>query len=564
MKRHLTATLAFLSLGALASASAQGLGSITIGPSGITFTPAKPAPVALSVDGSLDRDRSGNGTPVYTVGDKASVNVKTNRDAYIYLFNVGADGRVSQLPTARNNGTAFLRGGNTATFPAANAGYDYSVTGPAGLNRLYVVASPTRLRGVDEIRLQQQLSGVNNWTGNLSVGGLAGAAIDAINWDVRSPVQGGNLLVTSNAAGGRVLLGGRDIGPVNSAISGLRPGNYTFTVTAPGHSDATFSVEVAGGRTTNLRVNLSPDRLQQTGTLRVLSNVPAARVFIDGREMGAVNQSFTGLRVGDYTVRVEAPGYRTVETQMTVLAGQNNVARFDLSREAFRRDATLLIESNVAAARVIVDGRDVGSVGRAISGLRAGISTVRVEAPGYDAAELKLQLVPNQTSSARIDLSRQQATASEGTLRVDANVAGARVLLNGRDMGSVGSDLRGIAAGLYNVRVEAPGYKPASLKLEVLPNQTNAVRLDLSPARASRTVTLTLRGAMDGSEVRIDGRSVGYVRNGVFSVDVERGSRNVTIISPRGPRDDFSVEMNGSRTVEVSQMGSEFIYDLLR
>jgi serine/threonine protein kinase len=63
--------------------------------------------------------------------------------------------------------------------------------------------------------------------------------------------------------------------------------------------------------------------LQQHGArILVASSPPGAKVYLDGKEQGVAPVALTGLMQGDYRVRVEAPGFASWSTEVTVSHGE--------------------------------------------------------------------------------------------------------------------------------------------------------------------------------------------------------------------------------------------------
>lgn len=140
MKRFFPLALAALALGlgaVVASPARVGAQSIIVNPAPFTD---------LGVRTWVDRDPTGQGTSSYRVGELIRVGVSVTRDAYVYLFNVNADGEISLiLPNGYSGGENFLYAGETRTFPAPGAGYQFRVDGPTGYDRVLALASSEQL-----------------------------------------------------------------------------------------------------------------------------------------------------------------------------------------------------------------------------------------------------------------------------------------------------------------------------------------------------------------------------------------------------------------------------------
>lgn len=162
MKRRMMATMAGL-WGLVAYATP------VLSPQGIIVNPV---PTDLEVRTWLDRDPSGSGHATYFFGDRIRIYVYVNQSAYVYLFNINADGQIDLiLPNAFNQNNR-LRAGETRVFPEPGAGYEFTITGPAGIDQVLAVASrqPLSLAQIADLRSgQMRLQGASNLARALSI-----------------------------------------------------------------------------------------------------------------------------------------------------------------------------------------------------------------------------------------------------------------------------------------------------------------------------------------------------------------------------------------------------------
>ena len=138
MNRSGILALAFSTLAVSSSAFAQSNPRVT--PQAVIVNPVQ---TALQVNVGVDR---AGDNPIYNIGEKISINVSVNQDAYVYVFSIHADGVVDLiLPNKLSGGNEFLRGGETRRFPPQGASYELSIDGPAGQDKLLAVASKRQL-----------------------------------------------------------------------------------------------------------------------------------------------------------------------------------------------------------------------------------------------------------------------------------------------------------------------------------------------------------------------------------------------------------------------------------
>jgi hypothetical protein len=82
---------------------------------------------------------------------------------------------------------------------------------------------------------------------------------------------------------------------------------------------------------------------------------------------------------------------------------------------------------------------------------------------------------------------------TRGALAISASVDGARVVVNGEDVGAAPLTLFGIRSGEYQVSINASGYEPWSGTAVVKNNATTEINADLIPlATAAETTPPTV------------------------------------------------------------------------
>ena len=94
------------------------------------------------------------------------------------------------------------------------------------------------------------------------------------------------------------------------------------------------TIQVLAGQQAKVRGELKATLGGQGGTIRVLSNVTGAEVFLDGTPMGKVPLDIKQVKGGDHVLEVKAPGYQPHEERITINDGQSTVLKLDLNPEA--------------------------------------------------------------------------------------------------------------------------------------------------------------------------------------------------------------------------------------
>jgi uncharacterized protein with LGFP repeats len=134
MKKLLSVAFAVLAAGVVSASPAR------VTAQSIIVNPVPSPQVGVRV--WVDRDTGGYGNSTYRVGEQIRIGVNVTEDAYVYLFNVNANGEINLiLPNAYQGGENFLYAGETRTFPAPGANFRFTIDGPAGIDKVLAVAS---------------------------------------------------------------------------------------------------------------------------------------------------------------------------------------------------------------------------------------------------------------------------------------------------------------------------------------------------------------------------------------------------------------------------------------
>ncbi len=151
----------------------------------------------------------------------------------------------------------------------------------------------------------------------------------SVSIDLEEIPRGGGIQVTSSVPGAEVLLDGRSIGRAPLTERDIEPGDHTLLVRAPGHHDWERQVTIEEGVV--LRIEATPDGY---GRLTVEANVEGAQILSDGDVIGSTPLRDHELATGDHTIEIQAEGYQTFQTTITVEAGAGNTIRAQLVEAA--------------------------------------------------------------------------------------------------------------------------------------------------------------------------------------------------------------------------------------
>lgn len=401
--------------GVLSLASAQE-DRVVISPQSIVVNPRPGFEVDVWVDKAPARDR----TPVYQIGEDIEISVRPSEDAYVYLFNVNADDRVTQILPNRLDDAGrdnFVRAGRTKVFPPSGARYRFEVRGPAGLDKVIAVASRRPLDTSELVRFTEDPNFASARISEQRFAETLSIVVRPLPQDDwvasttlfyvgRSPAtpEYGTLNISSTPSDARAYVDGRFVGytPVRF---GARSGRRTIRIERDGYETFETGVNLRGGETLNISTSL--DRVRRTGTASFTSEPRGAEVRVGGEFIGTTPTGPITFEEGNYQARFSLPNRDEVTVNFSVSRGGNQAVRAELPA----RLGTLVVHGNVSGARVFINGREEGSIsgstGRVtLRDLPTGRHELTVVAPGYRTVVREFDIRSGATTEERVSQSR--------------------------------------------------------------------------------------------------------------------------------------------------------------
>lgn len=152
------------------------------------------------------------------------------------------------------------------------------------------------------------------------------------------------------------------------------------------------------------------------GTLVIRTQPGGARVTVNGRRRGVTPLELAELPFGTYTVQVARAGYQSASRRVAISA-ETPLGRaiFGLRRAASAPAApasdstgSLSIDSRPRGARVLLDGRLIGTTPLVLSGVRAGPHVIRLERDGYTRWSSTVRVAGGQRAHVNASLERDR------------------------------------------------------------------------------------------------------------------------------------------------------------
>jgi hypothetical protein len=243
------------------------------------------------------------------------------------------------------------------------------------------------------------------------------------------------------------------------------------------------TVQVTASQQTKVRAEMAATMNGGGGVVRVISDAPGARAFIDGTDMGPVPVDIKDVKTGSHIIQVKAPGFQTGQKEVMVAAGGTQNVKFDLNAETSGDQGTMKVVSPVPDADVFIDGASVGKVPQEKK-LSAGEHFVVVKVTGYKNFEQKVRIEGGQAVTVSAELK------AVGRLRVLSTPAKASVLINGLPAGATPLDVE-VEVGQNVVRIELPGFQPHERTLNIVGGGSETISTELAVAGPSEAESLS-------------------------------------------------------------------------
>jgi len=219
--------------------------------------------------------------------------------------------------------------------------------------------------------------------------------------------------------------------------------------------------------------------------LLVTSDPPGAEIYANRRDLGSLGATpkLLALPPGKLTIILELPGFRPVSAPVELERG----AKKELT-PALERIFGALAFRNLPEAAVVRTQTSDGPVlqrGSGTARVLPGRHVLFVSAPGYGAARIEVDVAPDTTTSVDVPLSALPAPV--GAVVVRANVDGALVRIDGREMGFTPVVIEDVLSGERAIEVSREGRE--TFRKQVTVRQGERTYLDVQLRRQAPEVS---------------------------------------------------------------------------
>jgi archaellum component FlaG (FlaF/FlaG flagellin family) len=388
---------------------------------------------------------------VYEVGERMEIFVKSSRDAYILVYDINAQGKVTLIFPNKYESDNFVRANEIKKIPSKST-YSLRVSPPYGKEYIQVIASTrpipifNQLKELGTAQAFPTLSdNVEEYVQNKLKPYLTGEWVSDLTYFYvgRAPAFG-TLIVDSTPPGMTVYIDGSYKGKTPVTVS-VDEGTHYVTVYFENY---TFYKEVYVGRDQTVKVIATLPLAQ----LSLSSSPSGASVYLNGVYQGKTPLTLN-LSPGNYTVTFRKEGYREETRNITLSAGETRSVYVTLKPA----QSSLKLRTDPSGVDVYIDGRYVGTTDQ--NGLNLildpGMYEVKLEKEGYETDRFTVNFGPGEEKEIFRKLEKRVVFSE---VRIETDPSRATIYLNGYYHGETPITLY-IQAGTYEITIVKPGYR---------------------------------------------------------------------------------------------------------
>ncbi len=435
-------------------------------------------------------------TLVLTTGSISFASIPSGADIYLdtvfqttktpaTITNVSTGSHTYRLSLAGYNdatGTIMVTAGQTATvsvtfvltlgsisFASTPSGADIYLDGT-----LQTAKTPATITSVSagSHSYTLRLTGYTDATGTVTV--TAGQT-STVSVTLTPVVTTGSISFASSPSGADIYLDGTlKTAKTPTTITGVSAGSHTYILSLTGYNDATGTVTVTAGQTSNVSVTLTP--VVTTGSISFASTPSGADIYLDSTlQTAKTPATITSVSTGSHTYILRLSGYNDAVGTVTVTAGQTATVSVTLTSAG--TTGSISFTSTPSGANIYLDNvLQTPKTPATITGVAAGSHFYILRLSGYSDATGTVTVTAGQTSTVSVTLT---PVGTVGSISFASIPSGAEIYLNGTLVGITPATVVNISAGSYSYILRLTGYTDAAGTVTVVAGQTATVSVTL-------------------------------------------------------------------------------------
>ncbi len=277
----------------------------------------------------------------------------------------------------------------------------------------------------------------------------------------------GGLRVASAPQGAMVSLDGKELGVTPLDAKKVPAGDHELSLALTGYQPSKRDIRILRQRTAELSVELQKD----LRAIRIVSAPDGARVAINGDAAGVTPLDIASIQTGEHKVRLTLPGHAiTTETMAVDTTTDEQLFSYRLRPLA----GNIRVETTPPGAAVTVDGDERGKSPLALTGLSIGQHKIGLASDGHLSVTKTVTVQDQQTTTLKETLTR-----AEGQLICVSVPTGAKITLDGKEVGVTPKTITEVPVGKRVVTLYVEGYQPWTGRAPIVHGETTKVEVGL-------------------------------------------------------------------------------------
>ncbi|MCF0245143.1 MAG: PEGA domain-containing protein, partial [Bacteroidaceae bacterium] len=290
--------------------------------------------------------------------------------------------------------------------------------------------------------------------------------------------------------------------------------------------NGTFDI---GTEKQNVNVSLTP----VFGFLKITTSPESgADVYLNGRKVGKSPYTTKELREGEYTIKVTKEMFDSGEKSVKVV--RNETSKVNLAMQPAFGNVT--IRTSDADAILTLDGREIGK-GPWTGRVERGKHLLEARRANHRTASKTIDVVANKQLQVDVDA----PTPIVGSLNISSDPMGAKIKIDGKDMGETPNIISGLLIGSHTVSLSKQGCGDFEKTISIKEGKITPLEVTLEKGKM-----LTITTDKSGDEIYIDDKLAGtsplttsmpfgshqvYAKRGADKTDIETVNVTATTTS---------------------------------
>lgn len=347
---------------------------------------------------------------------------------------------------------------------------------------------------------------------------------------IQTPTLVGSISFTTTPSGARIFIDNNEqIGRFTPAtITDISIGSHTFLLTYPGRNNATGSVDITGGATSYVYVDMTivPP---VNGNINISSDPEGATIYINNVQQLDINNNplltpviITGLPQADYSITLKLLDYLDYNRTMTIISGQTTYLSASLTHAPILTGSVNFTTNPTGASIFIDDNEQVGKhTPITIENILVGPHSFTLKYPNRNNATGTIDITGGITSYVYVDMTLTPLVT--GDVSISSVPTGAEIWINNTQQLDINNHplltpatITGLSPISYDITLKLLGYLNYNKTIDIVPGQTTYLGISM---RIVPTVigSANFTSVPSGAEIFIDDESTGKLTNNTIT-----------------------------------------------